>query len=185
MHRSLLQSTISRRINKAMRNTTYQPAPAPPPMQQLNIPNFGTFQPAGLGFGGRGRGGRGRGERANTGRQGRTPFANFVGRGGNQGGLPPIGGGGRGGGIAPFTQQNAPRNAAPMYSNIIKRYANWNVCFSCGFDVEDGHTSKTCPAPWRRANHQEGYTRANSGQYIAAGYDACTKAMHKSQLPNM
>ena len=30
-------------------NTTYQPAtPAPPPMQQYIIPNFGTFQPAGL-----------------------------------------------------------------------------------------------------------------------------------------
>jgi len=167
----------------AMHNTTYQPAPAPPPMQQLTIPSFGTCQPAGLGFGGR-CGGRGRGEHANTGKHGRTPFANFVGRG-NQGGLPPIGGGGRGGGIAPFTQQNAPRNVAPMYSNIIKKYVNWNVCFSCGIDVEDENTSTTCPAPWRRTNHQEGYTGANSGQYIAAGYDACTKAMHKSQLPTM
>ena len=165
-------------------NTMYQPAIlAPPPMQQLTIPSFGTFQPAGLGFGGR-RGGRGCGERANTGRHGRTPFANFVGRG-NQGGLPPIGGGGRGGGIAPFTQQNVTRNVVPMYSNIIKRYANWNIYFSCGFDVEDGHTSKKCPAPWRCTNHQEGYTRANSGQYIAAEYDACTTAMHKSQLPTM
>jgi len=168
----------------ATRNTTYQPAmSAPPPMQKLTIPNFGTFQPAGLGFGGR-RGGSGRGECANVGRQGRTPFANFVGCG-IQGGLPPIGGGGRGGGIAPFAQQNVPRNVRPMYSNIIKRYANWNVCFSCGFDVEDGHTSKTCPALWRRMNHQEGYTRANSGQYIVVGYDVCTKAMHKSQLPTM
>jgi rubrerythrin len=167
----------------ATHNTMYQPAQAPPLMQQLTIPSFGTFQPAGLGFGGR-RGGRGCGERANTGRHGCTPFANFVSRG-NQGGLPPIGGGGRGGGIAPFAQQNASRNATPMYSNIIKRYANWNVCFSCGFDVENGHTSKTCPAPWRRANHQEGYMRKNSGQYILAGYDACTKAMHKSQLPTM
>ena len=26
----------------ATRNTTYQPAPAPPPMQQLTIPGFGT-----------------------------------------------------------------------------------------------------------------------------------------------
>ena len=165
------------------RNTTYQPAtPSPPPVQQFNIPNFGMFQPAGLGVGGR-QGGRGRGERANAGRQGRTPFANFMGRGG-QGGLPPIGVG-CGGGVAPFAQQNATRNAAPMYSNIIKRYANWNVCFSCGFDVEDGHTSKTCPAPWRCANHQEGYTHANPGQYFLAGYDACTKAMHKSQLPTM
>ena len=131
-------------------NTTYQPAtPTPPPMQQLNIPNFGTFQPAGLGVGGR-CGGRGQGERANAGRQGRTPFANFMGPGG-QGGLPPIGGG-CGGAVAPFTQQNVPCNAAPMYPNILKRYVSWNVCFSCGFNVKDRHTSKTCPAPWRWAN---------------------------------
>ena len=50
------------------RNTTYQPTtPTPLPVQQFNIPNFGTFQPTGLGVGGR-RGGRGCGERANTGR---------------------------------------------------------------------------------------------------------------------
>jgi hypothetical protein len=171
------------------RNTTYQPAPMmqQPPITQFSIPNMASFNTTGRG-GGR-RGGYGRGGRANFvhtgGRNARTPFANFVGRGG-QGGLPPIGGGGgRGGGAVPFVQQAMPRNAAPMYSNIIKKYANWNVCFSCGFDVEDGHTSKTCPAPWRRANHQEGFDRNNSGQYIAAGYDACTKAMHKSQLPNM
>ena len=164
------------------RNTMYQPATPTPPPVQFNIPNFGTFQPAGLGVGGR-QGGHGRGEQANAGRQGRTPFANFMGRGG-QGGLPPIGGG-RGGGVAPFTQQNAPCIAAPMYSNIIKWYANWNVCFSCGFDVENGHTSKTCPAPWTRVNHQEGYTYANFGQYISAGYDVCTKVMHKSQLPTI
>ncbi len=66
-----------------------------------------------------------------------------------------------------------------------KKYLNWNVWFSCGFDVEDGHTSKTCPAPWRHANHQEGFDMNNAGQYIGAGYDACTKAMHKSQLPNL
>jgi hypothetical protein len=107
-----------------------------------------------------------------------------MGRGG-QGGLPPIGvHGGQGGGMAPFAQQSSARNVAPMYSNIIKRYANWNICFLCGFDVEDGHTSKTCLVQWRRANHQEGFDRANSNQSIAAGYDACTKAMHKSQLPS-
>jgi hypothetical protein len=115
----------------------------------------------------------------------RTPFANFVGRGG-QSGLPPIGGGrGQISGVAPLMQQTMQRNTAPMYSNITKRSANLNAYFSCSFDVEDGHTSKTCPAPWRRANHQEGYNRNNLGQYIAAGYDMCTKAMHKSQLPNM
>jgi hypothetical protein len=26
--------------------------------------------------------------------------------------------------------------------------------FSCGFDAEDGHTSKTCPAPWRPNDKQ-------------------------------
>ncbi len=59
-----------------------------------------------------------------------------------------------------------------------------NACFSCGFDVEDRHTSKTYPAIWVCANHQEGYNRSNAQQYIVAGYDACTKAMHKTQYPN-
>ena len=94
-----------------MRNTTYQLAtPTPPPMQQFNILNFGTFQPAGLGVNGK-QGGLGRVEHANAGRQRRTSFANFMGNGG-QGGLPPIGGS-CGGGVAPFAQQNAPRNVAP------------------------------------------------------------------------
>jgi hypothetical protein len=172
-------------------NTTYyQPAQTmQPPTLQFTIPAISPFNTAGRG-GGR-RGGPGRGGRTNFvntgGRNVQTPFANFVGRGG-QGSLPPIGrGGGRSGGVLPSAQQTTPRNAAPRYSNIIKKHANanWNVCFSCGFDVEDGHTSKTCPTPWRRANHQEGFDRNNLGQYIAAGYDACTKAMHKSQLPNM
>jgi hypothetical protein len=57
--------------------------------------------------------------------------------------------------------------------------------FSCGFDVEDGHMSKTCPAAWKHTNHQEGFDQNNASQYIAAGYNACTKAMHKSQFPDM
>jgi hypothetical protein len=52
----------------------------------------------------------------------------------------------------------------PPHSNIVKMYANWNVCFTCGFDVEDGHTSKNCPAHWHKMNHQEGYTRENARQ---------------------
>ena len=171
------------------RNKTYQPAPPAmqPPITQFSIPNLATFNTAGRG-GGRRRG-HGRGGCANFvntgGCNARTPFTNFVGRGG-QSGLPPIGRGTRcGGGAGQFAQQTMPRNAALMYSNIIKKYLNWNVCFSCGFDVKDGHTLKTCPAPRRRANHQEGFDRNNVGQYIGAGFHACTKAMHKSQLPNM
>ena len=93
-------------------------------------------------------GGRGRGRRSNFattgGRNVRTQFANFT---AGQSRLPPIGASGGGGsGMAPFAQQTPARNAAPMYSNILKVYANWNVCFLCGLDVEDGHTSKTCLA---------------------------------------
>jgi hypothetical protein len=57
----------------------------------------------------------------------------------------------------------------PPHSNIVKMYANWNVCFSCGFDIEEGHTSQTCPTHWRKMNHQEEFTRKNSRQWINAG----------------
>jgi hypothetical protein len=40
-------------------------------------------------------------------------------------------------------QQQQRRN--PDFYNIYKVHNNWNVCFSCGFDIEDGHTSITCP----------------------------------------
>ena len=100
------------------RNTTYQPAPAvQPPITQFSIPNLATFTTAGRG-GGR-HGGHGCGGRANFvntgGRNARTPFTNFVGRG-RQNNLPPIGGGtGRGGGALPFAQQTRPCKASPMY----------------------------------------------------------------------
>ncbi len=149
---------------------------------QFNIPAIGSFQPTVMACGGR-RGGRGRGGRATTQGQGgrrtpRTPFADYTARAG-----------GGGGGIPAFVPVVAPggtpaRNTAPMFSNIVKWYNNMNACFSCGFDVEDGHTSRTCPYNWRRSNHQEAYDRSNAQQYIDAGYDACTKAKHKMQLPN-
>jgi hypothetical protein len=99
------------------------------------------------------------------------------GRGGMTGiGYPPTVGG--------FNSGPATKPPNPPHSNIVKKFANWNVCFSCGFDVEEGHTSKTCPAHWRKMNHQEGYTRETSRQWINAGYDPCTKGMHKSQFPS-
>ena len=33
----------------------------------------------------------------------------------------------------------------PPYSNLMKRFANWNAGYSCGFDIRDRHTSQTCP----------------------------------------
>ena len=90
-----------------------------------------------------------------------------------------------GGSIAPFqvTVQNGPpqlRN--PDHSNIYKCHNNWNVCFSCGFDIENGHTSMTCP--FKKANHQQSFSRENAQQFIAAGYDPCTKGMHKTVFPS-
>jgi hypothetical protein len=125
------------------KNTTYQARTPTPPITQFTIPNLATFPFEGHG-GGRRAGGGGRGGRSNFATTGghnvRTPFANFN---AGQSGLPPIGAnGGCSGGMAPFAQQTPARNAAPMYSNILKVYANWNVCFLCGFDVENGHTSK-------------------------------------------
>ena len=171
-----------------------------PPIQHINVPTQqpfagqanGGYNMGGGGFNvghrrGGGRGGRGRGgSRGGAGRGARTPFANHMrntqaGRGGGAMGppgtsnLPPVGG---------FIGQ-AARPPNPPNSNIVKKYANWNVCFSCGFDVEDGHTSQTFPSHWRRLNHQEGFTRENSRQWINAGYDPSTKGMHKTQFPNM
>jgi hypothetical protein len=63
----------------------------------------------------------------------------------------------------------------------IKRFANWNACFSCGFDVENNLTSATCPLEWCKPNHQVGYTRENAGMYVA--YGPSTKCQHKTQFP--
>jgi hypothetical protein len=78
--------------------------------------------------------------------------------------------------MQPLQQQ---RNA--NYSNIYTRYNNWNVCFSCGFNIKDGHTLQSCP--FQKVNHQTGFTCKNVQQFIAAGYDPCTKGMHKLVLP--
>jgi hypothetical protein len=86
-----------------------------------------------------------------------------------------------GGGIVPAVNTGIPQVRNPDYSNIYKRHNNWNVCFSCGFDIEDGHTSMTCP--FKKANHQQAFSRENAQQFISAGYDPCTKGMHKTVLP--
>jgi hypothetical protein len=52
-----------------------------------------------------------------------------------------------------------PRQRSPNFSNIIKAYANQNVCYSCSFDVEDWHTSATCNQ--KKPGHQDGFTHSN------------------------
>ena len=85
------------------------------------------------------------------------------------------------GGIVPF---GTPQGGTPLsVPNPVKRYNNWNYCYSCGFDVKDGHTLMTCPQTWRKAGHQITCTRENYNQFLAAGHTPCLRATHKHQLP--
>ena len=128
---------------------------------------------------GRGRGG-GRGRGRGQGRGGRGRQGQGQGRGmgrGAQGGY--AYNGGRGQQTFQAQQQRQP------FSNTTKRHNNWNVCHSCGFDVEDWHTSATCPYANRREDHQEDVHRGNWEQKWAEGYNLSRRGIHKTQLPQM
>ncbi len=165
-------------------------APPPSPNTQFHIPPVqnmgqqpfagvaqGMFNP-GRGGGGPQRGGRRRGRTGSRGGgRGRGAFANQM-PGGNGGILPFVGGP-----PGAFVPPTGARVNAPFQSNLTKKHANWNVCWSCGFGVEDGHTLATCPTHWRKTDHQVGFTRGNVQQWINQGYPPCTKGMHKTKLP--
>jgi hypothetical protein len=67
------------------------------------------------------------------------------------------------------------------YSNIDKTFANQNMCYTCGFDVEYWHTSATCIR--KKPGHQDGFTRSNYMEYARANHPFCRKAMHKLCIP--
>ena len=149
------------------------------PPNQITIPTGNQFT-CGGGFRGQGGsgycgqgsvayGGRGRGG-CNWGR-GRGSFSQAT----QNNTIPPVCGQ-----ITPLFGGGTGTLTAP---NPVNRFNNWNYCFLCGFDVEDGNTSKTCPRDWRKVGHQEGCTRDNVQQYIAAGHSASMKVQHKNQLP--
>jgi hypothetical protein len=128
-----------------------------PPIQNMGQQPFvgaaqGSFNTGCVG-GGRQRGGHGRGRTGSRGGgRGRGSFAQQV--LGVFGGIPPYVNGPPAGVVSP----PEARVNAPFQSNTTKQYANWNVCWSWGFDVEDGHTSATCPTHWRKTDHQVGFT---------------------------
>ncbi len=72
---------------------------------------------------------------------------------------------------------------APPYSNTVKCFTNWNVCYSCGFNVEDGHTSMTCPYHLRKPSHDVNFSRRNAQQYINMGHPCSTHNRHKTTMP--
>ena len=151
------------------------------------------FIPNGFGRGGQaapnrfGRGGQGRGRGRGRGRgppgfaTGRGPPFTTITAGQATGYVAPQA---TGGGYY-TTPPPAQHVQAPPYSNLTKRYANWNACYSCGFDIPDGHTSQTCPPHLRKPDHDTYFTRQNAQQYIDQGYNCATKNRHKTVFPQM
>ncbi len=71
----------------------------------------------------------------------------------------------------------------PQYSNVVKYYANWNACYSCGFDVLNNHTSMMCPTILQKVSHHIGFNHPNAQQYIDLGHPCCMNNRHKTQFP--
>jgi hypothetical protein len=107
--------------------------------------------------------------------QNQTQGGSGRGRRGNNSGIPfaPVGVG---------TVVQATAQAGAFRLSITKAFTNWNVCYLCGFNIEDGHTSVACPHTWRKTNHQEGFNRNNVQAYLNAGWDPSTKGMHKTKF---
>ncbi len=155
------------------------PYPKQMPYQQQYRPLNQGYHNGQQGYYGDGRGcqsgGRGSIRGSSCGRHPRRPnFQQMQGRGTGPFAPPNLGGG------------TGPFGAQPQFQNApspIKRYTNWNACFSCGFDVEDEHTSATCPTFLHKHNHQVEYRCDNADVYAA--YEPSTKGRHKTQLPNM
>ena len=58
---------------------------------------------------------------------------------------------------APNTHNPQPMNQqyqqpGQTQPNLIKRFANWNYCFTHGYDVHGDHTSLTCKKPCYKHN---------------------------------
>ena len=61
-----------------------------------------------------------------------------------------------------------PNQGRQQRLNYYKQFNNWNMCYTCRWEVPNWHTSKTCPC--RGPNHKEGFTRETVQQWIAVGY---------------
>jgi hypothetical protein len=175
---SFNQSDAGRGIGRQGRGQFQPPASFTP----TGFGRGGQAAPTGFGRGGQGQGrgrGRGRGPPGFAIRRG-PPFTTITaGRTPGYTATQTTGGGHY------ATPPPVQHVQAPPYSNITKRYANWNACYSCGFDVPKGHTSQTCPHHMRKPDHDIHFTRQNAQQYINQGYNCATKNRHKTVFPQM
>jgi hypothetical protein len=175
---SFNQSDAGRGIGRQGRGLFQYPAPFTP----TGFGRGGHAAPTGYGRGGQGRGrGRGRGRGPPGFGTGRGPPFTTITTGRTPGYTATQNAGG-GYYATPPPTQHVP---APHYSNIKKQFANWNACYSCGFDVPDGHTSQTCNHHLRKPGHDINFTRQNAQQFIDQGYNCSTKNRHKTVFPQM
>ena len=167
-------NVLRTRITAGGTRTNYPTAIARPPTQIYAPPPLQGFQQQQLYYSPRG-GGQGGG----CSRQG--------GRGHGPGQKPPpqiqyptIGGTG----IIPYIPagfQPHCHQCNPNFLNVANVFANQNVCFLCGFDVEDGHTSATCVN--KKVGRQDRFTSSNYTQYERANHPFFRKGMHKTMYP--
>ncbi len=87
--------------------------------------------------------------------------------------------------MIPYIPSGVQIQAPPklQFTNISKNWANQNVCFTCGFNMEDWNTSVTCPN--KKQGHQDGFTHSNNMEYEHANHQFCCKVMHKMMYPSM
>jgi hypothetical protein len=134
---SFNQSDAGRGIRRQGRGQFQPPAPFTP----TGFGQGGQAAPNGFGRRGQGQGrGRGCGQGPPGFATGRRPPFTTITAGRAPGYMAPQSAGGGYYATPPLAQHVQ----APPYSNLTKKYANWNACYSCGFDVPDGHTSQTC-----------------------------------------
>ena len=149
---SFNQSDAGRGISPPGRGQPQPPAPFTP----NGFGRGGQFSPHGFGRGGQGRGrGRGHGRGPPGFTTGRGPPIMTITAGWATGYMSPQAAGKGYYATPPQAQHIQP----PPYSNLTKRFANWNACYSCSFDIPDGHTSQTCPQHLRKLDHDIHFTR--------------------------
>eukprot|EP00804_Cyclotella_cryptica_P011803 CCRYP_011363-RA/>CCRYP_011363-RA protein AED:0.96 eAED:0.96 QI:0/-1/0/1/-1/1/1/0/221 len=132
--------------NPVITAPTFAHPPAPtftPAAPQYNPPVMGTsYYGQGFGYSNHGyscrtRGGRGRGRHNSTYGQVTIPTPAAIPSYGS--GIPQSVGH-----IPPPTIPSVPERDKPAFSNTTKHFNNWNMCYSCGWDVPLWHTSQTC-----------------------------------------